>query len=322
MSSERFDFPNASGFRLAAAIDRPSGPPTAYALFAHCFTCGKDNLAASRIAHALADHGVAVLCFDFAGIGASEGEFANAGFSAIPVSRYQDGTGQMSPRAIVLLQRQMTGHRPHIEDDDQTHRNSDEDDRHERDVPVPKVSDVQSDWDAQDLARGKCRLNEAHHTTAHLEREQVRGNGKNDGADDAAEQPGHDPRQKQQVIIRRERAERGTDNEPEIEEEQKSFSIEAISESGRHDAGDTGAECVCRHDLAKSLRTDFEVRHDYRAERRYDHEVQDDRELQEGEQSHDEFLIAGEFQLSWSFAFCSDVTVGGLEICGHPRTRQ
>jgi hypothetical protein len=55
----------------------------------------------------------------------------------------------------------------------------------------------------------------------------------------------------------------------------KSLSIETISEACRHDAGDTGAEGVGRHDLAKSLRTDFEVRHDCRAERRYDHEVKD-----------------------------------------------
>jgi hypothetical protein len=83
MSIERFDFPNASGLRLAAALDRPSGQLAASALFAHCFTCAKDNLAASRIAHTLADHGIAVLRFDFSGIGASEGEFANAGFSAM-----------------------------------------------------------------------------------------------------------------------------------------------------------------------------------------------------------------------------------------------
>ncbi|HMA75619.1 MAG TPA: alpha/beta fold hydrolase [Xanthobacteraceae bacterium] len=82
MPLERFDFPNASGLRLAAVLDRPLEEPRAYALFAHCFTCGKDNFAASRIAHALADRGVAVLRFDFTGIGASEGEFANAGFSA------------------------------------------------------------------------------------------------------------------------------------------------------------------------------------------------------------------------------------------------
>ena len=82
MALERFDFPNPNGQRLAALLDRPPGEPTAYALFAHCFTCGKDNLAASRIAQALGTRGIAVLRFDFTGIGASEGEFANAGFSA------------------------------------------------------------------------------------------------------------------------------------------------------------------------------------------------------------------------------------------------
>jgi alpha/beta superfamily hydrolase len=82
MTLERFDFPNPNGQRLAALLDRPPGEPTAYALFAHCFTCGKDNLAASRIAQALGTRGIAVLRFDFTGIGASEGEFANAGFSA------------------------------------------------------------------------------------------------------------------------------------------------------------------------------------------------------------------------------------------------
>jgi alpha/beta superfamily hydrolase len=82
MPIERFDFPNASGLRLAAVLDRPPEQPAAYALFAHCFTCGKDNLAASRIAYALAARGIAVLRFDFTGLGASEGEFGNAGFSA------------------------------------------------------------------------------------------------------------------------------------------------------------------------------------------------------------------------------------------------
>ena len=56
--------------------------PTAYALFAHCFTCGKDNLAARRIAERLTIHGIAVLRFDFTGLGASEGEFANTHFSS------------------------------------------------------------------------------------------------------------------------------------------------------------------------------------------------------------------------------------------------
>jgi alpha/beta superfamily hydrolase len=82
MPIERFEFRNANGLRLAAVLDRPAVEPHAYALFAHCFTCGKDNLAASRIAQALAAHRIAVLRFDFTGVGASEGEFANAGFSA------------------------------------------------------------------------------------------------------------------------------------------------------------------------------------------------------------------------------------------------
>jgi putative redox protein len=82
MPSERFDFPNAGGEKLSARLDRPAGPPLAFALFAHCFTCGKDNLAAKRIAEGLTARGIAVLRFDFTGLGASEGEFANTTFSS------------------------------------------------------------------------------------------------------------------------------------------------------------------------------------------------------------------------------------------------
>ena len=82
MRSERFTFPNATGEQLAATLDWPLGKPTAFALFAHCFTCGKDNLAAKRIAERLTGHGIAVLRFDFTGLGASEGEFANTHFSS------------------------------------------------------------------------------------------------------------------------------------------------------------------------------------------------------------------------------------------------
>jgi uncharacterized OsmC-like protein/alpha/beta superfamily hydrolase len=82
MRSERFDFPNARGQTLAALLERPTGEPAAFALFAHCFTCGKDNLAAKRIAQTLAERGIAVLRFDFTGLGASEGEFANTNFSS------------------------------------------------------------------------------------------------------------------------------------------------------------------------------------------------------------------------------------------------
>ena len=82
MRTERFDFPNNKGEKLAAQLDLPLGEPTAFALFAHCFTCGKDILAAKRIAERLSVHGIATLRFDFTGLGASQGEFANTHFSS------------------------------------------------------------------------------------------------------------------------------------------------------------------------------------------------------------------------------------------------
>ena len=81
MPTERFQFPGSGG-QLAAALDTPEGPIRAYALFAHCFTCGKDVLAAKRIAVALAAKNIAVLRFDFTGLGSSEGDFANSTFSS------------------------------------------------------------------------------------------------------------------------------------------------------------------------------------------------------------------------------------------------
>jgi uncharacterized OsmC-like protein/pimeloyl-ACP methyl ester carboxylesterase len=81
MPTERFQFPGSGG-QLAAALDTPEGPIHAYALFAHCFTCGKDVLAAKRIAVALAAKNIAVLRFDFTGLGSSEGDFANSTFSS------------------------------------------------------------------------------------------------------------------------------------------------------------------------------------------------------------------------------------------------
>ena len=82
MPHERFQFTGSEGQQLAAALDTPDGETSAYALFAHCFTCGKDVLAASRIAVALAAKGIAVLRFDFTGLGSSEGDFANSTFSS------------------------------------------------------------------------------------------------------------------------------------------------------------------------------------------------------------------------------------------------
>ncbi|PIW27283.1 MAG: osmotically inducible protein C [Rhodospirillales bacterium CG15_BIG_FIL_POST_REV_8_21_14_020_66_15] len=81
-TSEKISFPGALGETLAARLDRPDGPPRAYALWAHCFSCTKDVFAASRVARALTESGIAVLRFDFTGLGASEGDFANTNFSS------------------------------------------------------------------------------------------------------------------------------------------------------------------------------------------------------------------------------------------------
>lgn len=82
VKSERIEFIGSQGDKLAARLDAPNGTVRGYALFAHCFTCSKDVFAASRIASALAAHGIATLRFDFTGLGASEGEFANTNFSS------------------------------------------------------------------------------------------------------------------------------------------------------------------------------------------------------------------------------------------------
>ena len=80
--------PNAFNSRAPGATSSPprwtcpTAQSGAYALFAHCFTCGKDVLAAKRIAVALAAKGIAVLRFDFTGLGSSEGDFANSTFSS------------------------------------------------------------------------------------------------------------------------------------------------------------------------------------------------------------------------------------------------
>ena len=82
MPTERFSFTGHDGSALAARLDLPEGPVLANALFAHCFTCGKDIPAARRIAGRLSKMGIAVLRFDFTGLGHSEGEFANTNFAS------------------------------------------------------------------------------------------------------------------------------------------------------------------------------------------------------------------------------------------------
>ena len=80
--SQRIEFANHRGQRLAGSLELPPAEPRAYALFAHCFTCGKDIAAATRVSRALASKGFGVLRFDFTGLGNSGGDFANQNFSS------------------------------------------------------------------------------------------------------------------------------------------------------------------------------------------------------------------------------------------------
>ncbi|QKX16298.1 alpha/beta hydrolase [Microbulbifer sp. YPW1] len=75
-------FPNARGQMLAGILETPTSSPRGFALFAPCFTCGKDVLAASRIGRRLAELGIATLRFDFTGLGDSEGDFSETNFSS------------------------------------------------------------------------------------------------------------------------------------------------------------------------------------------------------------------------------------------------
>jgi len=81
-SRQRVRITTETGEQLAAALELPDREPRAFALFAHCFTCGKDNAAATRITRTLAANGFATLRFDFTGLGGSDGDFANSNFSS------------------------------------------------------------------------------------------------------------------------------------------------------------------------------------------------------------------------------------------------
>lgn len=78
----KLTFEGAHGAELAARLDLPAGAVGAYALFAHCFTCSKDVAAARKIAEALTRRGIAVLRFDFTGLGGSGGDFGSTNFTS------------------------------------------------------------------------------------------------------------------------------------------------------------------------------------------------------------------------------------------------
>ncbi|GAA5444443.1 hypothetical protein Misp06_02630 [Microbulbifer sp. NBRC 101763] len=77
-----FNFPNRDGVELKGKLENSAGNPKAYAIFAHCFTCSKDIIAASAISKSLTSKGISVLRFDFTGLGNSDGDFSNTNFSS------------------------------------------------------------------------------------------------------------------------------------------------------------------------------------------------------------------------------------------------
>lgn len=77
----KFEFQNENGDTLAGVLEEPTGVPRGVALFAHCFSCSKNILAASRVSRGLRERGFTVLRFDFTGLGESEGDFADTNFS-------------------------------------------------------------------------------------------------------------------------------------------------------------------------------------------------------------------------------------------------
>lgn len=105
VETRRVSFAGAQGDTLAARLDLPVGKPRGYALFAHCFTCSKDIAAARQIAGGLAAQGLAVLRFDFTGLGHSEGEFANTTFASniqdlVAAADWMRGEG-MAPDVLI-----------------------------------------------------------------------------------------------------------------------------------------------------------------------------------------------------------------------------
>ncbi len=82
MQNIQVQFENDEGRRLSGALDMPKTPVTDYAVFAHCFTCTHNLKSATNISRSLTDAGIAVLRFDFTGLGRSEGEFADTNFSS------------------------------------------------------------------------------------------------------------------------------------------------------------------------------------------------------------------------------------------------
>ena len=106
MPVQTLEFPNDHGDQLAGRLSLPpDGRPVAYALFAHCFTCNRNLNAVRRISQEMSDHGIAVLQFDFTGLGDSEGDFSDTGFASnvddlVAAARYL-ASHHEAPRVLI-----------------------------------------------------------------------------------------------------------------------------------------------------------------------------------------------------------------------------
>jgi putative redox protein len=83
LKPQKFHFTNKHGIKLAAILDSPDNLPSAYAILCHCFTCSKDLKAYRNIDLSLTSSGIAVLRFDFTGIGESGGDFSGTNFTTM-----------------------------------------------------------------------------------------------------------------------------------------------------------------------------------------------------------------------------------------------
>ncbi len=105
MKSEKIRFPGSTGDLLTARLDVPEAGAAAWALFAHCFTCSKDLKAVVNLSRSLNGAGLAVMRFDFTGLGESEGDFADTSFASnvedlIAAARYLEITRE-APKILV-----------------------------------------------------------------------------------------------------------------------------------------------------------------------------------------------------------------------------
>lgn len=82
MNTEQLTILSRNGINLHAKLELPANDkPLQYAVFAHCFTCNSNLGVVRHISRALTDKGIAVVRFDFTGLGKSEGDFADTNFS-------------------------------------------------------------------------------------------------------------------------------------------------------------------------------------------------------------------------------------------------